>query len=83
MREAVHKVFQDRGMADLVHIVGQPVDDLGLRVCSGDDLVYAAPTARPPRGVGRADVSDAGPPRRPRTAPAKSTRPLPMAKTRA
>ena len=41
--EAVHKVFQDRGMADLVHIVGQPVDDLGLRVCSGDDLVYAAP----------------------------------------
>ena len=41
--EAVHKVFQDRDMADLVHIVGQPVDDLGLRVCSGDDLVYAAP----------------------------------------
>ena len=41
--EAVHKVFQDRGMADLVHIVGQPVDDLDLRVCSDDDLVYAAP----------------------------------------
>ena len=41
--EAVYKVFADQGIADLVHSVGQPVDDLQLRVRSGDDLVYDAP----------------------------------------
>ena len=41
--EAVYKVFADQGLADLVHDIGQPVDDLHLRVCSGGDLVYAAP----------------------------------------
>ena len=41
--EAVYKVFADQGIADLVHGVGQPIDDLHLRVCSGGDLVYDAP----------------------------------------
>ena len=41
--EAVYKVFEDQGIADLVHDVGQPVDDLHLRVRSGDDLVYDVP----------------------------------------
>ena len=41
--EAVYKVFEDQGIADLVHDVGQPVDDLHLRVCRGGDLVYDAP----------------------------------------
>ena len=40
--EAVYKVFGDQGIADLVHGVGQPVDDLHLRVCSGGNLVYDA-----------------------------------------
>ena len=40
---AVYKVFADQGIADLVHGVGRPVDDLHLRVCSRGDLVYAAP----------------------------------------
>lgn len=40
--EAVYKVLEDQGIADLVHDVGQPVDDLQLRVRSGDDLVYDA-----------------------------------------
>ena len=41
--EAVYKVFEDQGIADLVHDVGQSVDDLHLRVCSGGDLVYDVP----------------------------------------
>ena len=40
--EAVYKVFADQGIADLVHGVGRPIDDLQLRVGSGDDLVYDA-----------------------------------------
>ena len=40
---AVYQVFADHGLADLVHGVGQPVDALHLRVCSGGELVYAAP----------------------------------------
>ncbi|MXX37931.1 MAG: phosphoribosylformylglycinamidine synthase, partial [Gemmatimonadetes bacterium] len=40
--EAVYEVFAEQGIADLVHSVGQPVDDLQLRVRSGDDLVYDA-----------------------------------------
>ena len=40
---AVYKVFADQGIADLVHGVGRPVDDLHLRVCSRGDRVYAAP----------------------------------------
>ena len=40
--EAVYKVLEDQGIADLVHDVGQPVDDLHLRIRSGDDLVYDA-----------------------------------------
>ena len=40
--EAVYKVFEDQGIADLVHGVGQPVDDLHLCIRSGDDLVYDA-----------------------------------------
>ena len=41
--EAVYKVFEDQGIADLVHSVGQPVDDLHLRVRIGADVVYTAP----------------------------------------
>ena len=41
--EAVYKVFEEQGIADLVHGVGQPIDGLHLRVRSGDDLVYDAP----------------------------------------
>ena len=41
--EAVYKVFAEQGIADLVHDVGQPVDDLHLRVCRDGDLVYEAP----------------------------------------
>ena len=41
--EAVCKVFEEQGIADLVHGVGQPVDDLHLRVRHRDDLVYDAP----------------------------------------
>ena len=41
--EAVYKVFADQGIADLVHDVGQPVDDLHLRVRHRNDLVYEAP----------------------------------------
>ena len=40
--EAVYKVFADQGIADLVHDVGQPVDDLQLRVFRDGDLVYEA-----------------------------------------
>ena len=50
--EAVYKVFAEQGISDLVHSVGQPVDDLHLRVRIGADVVYDRPTARPPRGVG-------------------------------
>lgn len=41
--EAVYKVFADQALTDWVHDIGQPVDDLHLRVCSSGDLVYAAP----------------------------------------
>ena len=41
--EAVYKVFEEQSIADLVHGVGQPIDDLQLRVCSGGDFVYDAP----------------------------------------
>ena len=40
---AVHQAFADQGIADWVHDVGRPVDALHLRVCSGGELVYAAP----------------------------------------
>ena len=44
--EAVYKVFEEQGISDLVHSVGQPVngdDDLHLRVRHRGDLVYTAP----------------------------------------
>ena len=41
--EAVYEVFAEQGIADLVHDVGQPVDDLHLSVCRDGDLVYDAP----------------------------------------
>ena len=41
--EAVYEVFEEQGIADLVYSVGQPIDDLHLRIRSGDDLVYDAP----------------------------------------
>ena len=41
--EAVYKVFADQGIADLVHSVGQPVDDLHLRVRIGANIIYDAP----------------------------------------
>ncbi len=41
--EAVYKVFADQGIANLVHSVGQPVDDLHLRVRIGANIIYDAP----------------------------------------
>ena len=41
--EAVYAVFAAQGIAELVQGVGQPIDELRLRVCSGDALVYDAP----------------------------------------
>ena len=41
--EAIRRVFGDQGIADLVHSVGQPVDDLHLRVRHRGDLIYETP----------------------------------------
>ncbi len=40
--DTVYKVFAEQGIADLVHGVGAPADDLQLRVCRAGDLVYEA-----------------------------------------
>lgn len=41
--DAVYEVFAEQGLADAVCDVGRPIDDLHLRVCRGDEHVYAAP----------------------------------------
>ncbi len=41
--DAVYEVFAEQGIADLVHGVGQPVDDVHLRVCRDGLLVYDTP----------------------------------------
>ena len=41
--EAIREVFAEQGIADLVHGVGQPIDDLHLRVRIGANIIYDAP----------------------------------------
>lgn len=41
--EAIREVFEEQGIADLMHGVGQPIDDLHLRVRIGANIIYDAP----------------------------------------